>query len=104
MPGKSIQIIDSYDEDWAYSDSVSGNIGQNPDYSLQKFASGPTRYCTDCGDEKPITEFHKNGDRHRSQCKSCRSKHRGGGARYGDITREDIIDRVADKLIARMAL
>ena len=86
-----VHIISSYDEDWAYSDNV------------QEFACGDTKHCTVCREEKPVLEFDRNGQGYRGECKACRSRKRNSG-RIGDITREDILDRVADKLIARMAL
>ena len=95
MSRESIKIIDTYDEDWAYSDNV------------QEFACGATKTCTGCGIEKPVSEYHrhKNGKYGvDSKCKVCISGIKGKHKAKDGITRDDILDRVADKLIARMAL
>jgi len=31
------------------------------------------RECRICGDNKPLSEYHRNGTGHRTECKSCKS-------------------------------
>lgn len=58
----------------------------------KRSASKPTRkQCTRCGEEKPISEFHRRGDNkgdgHRSWCKACRAIEK---AEYRTANRERI--------------
>ena len=73
---------------------------------VQEFACGPTKICSVCGSERPVSEFRKNAfDVREDTCRICQSTNRLGFTSHkGIISREEILDRVADKLILRMGL
>ena len=85
----SFQIIETFDadeKDWYQQD-------------VQDFACGDTKICKQCGIDKPLSAFRieKMGKGGRKAiCKMC--------VNQTSITREEIIDAVADKLIMRMSL
>ena len=90
MSREGIEIIKAYDPMDMYHEA----------FDSQEFACGDTKTCKVCGDEKPLIEFYheKKGLQGRKAiCKTCMHK-------KGNITREDILNAVADKLIIKMGL
>ena len=71
------------------------------------------KVCSMCGEEKPLSEFHKDASSkfgRKSACKECvnpinrEAKRRENSKKVGSFTREEILNAVADRLIVRMGL
>ena len=57
-----------------------------------------TKECTKCGEVKPLSEYHKNGPRLSSHCKTCRKKEREANKERIAVVSKAYRKKNADKI------